>query len=448
MAAPKSFRSQGIVLESKPLGEADLMVTLLTSDEGKLRAVARGARKTTSKLVGHLEPLNRVDMSVARGKEFQYVSQAQVLENFLPLKTGLGGVTRGLYMAELASWYAVEEAPGSRIHDLLLDGLRFLPECKSPDIVLRCFEMQLLKVSGFMPELYCCVDCGEELSPKGHQFSPALGGTLCDRCRPSGVAVRPMSLDALKVLRFLANTTMPEADRLRLESELAEEVSRLLSLLLSYWPDHEIRSRRFMDHVRTDAPFPSFPPPLPSFPRRREPTSQTPPQQGTPCAIRHFTRPEPRIKPRCIKYRGVRQERPMTPRTLRVRVGDRWLTVEIEDASHSPVRVRVEGQTFLVEVEGFPEAPHEVRPPPVLLPRPARQEPQALDKVLRSPMPARVVAVRVRPGDRVSRGQEVCVVEAMKMEQSIRAPQDGTVKTVHVTPLQQVTSGEPLLELE
>ena len=83
MAAPKSFRSQGIVLESKPLGEADLMVTLLTSDEGKLRAVARGARKTTSKLVGHLEPLNRVDISVARGKEFQYVSQAQVLENFL-----------------------------------------------------------------------------------------------------------------------------------------------------------------------------------------------------------------------------------------------------------------------------------------------------------------------------------------------------------------------------
>ena len=138
----------------------------------------------------------------------------------------------------------------------------------------------------------------------------------------------------------------------------------------------------------------------------------------------------------------------MTPRTLRVRVGDRWLTVEIEDASHSPVRVRVEGQTFLVEVEGFPEAPHELRPPPVLLPRPVRQEPQVQDKIMRSPMPARVVAVRVRPGDRVSQGQEVCVVEAMKMEQSIRAPENGTVKTVHVTPLQQVTSGEPLLELE
>ena len=284
MAAPKSFRSQGIVLESKPLGEADLMVTLLTSDEGKLRAVARGARKTTSKLVGHLEPLNRVDISVARGKEFQYVSQAQVLDNFLPLKTGLGGVTRGLYMAELASWYAVEEAPGSRIHDLLLDGLRFLPECKSPDIVLRCFEMQLLKVSGFMPELYCCVDCGGELSPKGHQFSPALGGTLCDRCRPSGVAVRPMSLDALKVLRFLAKTTMPEADRLRLESELAEEVSRLLSLLLSYWPDHEIRSRRFMDHVRTDVPsvipatLPVIPATLPVIPAS---SSVIPAEAGT-----------------------------------------------------------------------------------------------------------------------------------------------------------------------
>ena len=138
----------------------------------------------------------------------------------------------------------------------------------------------------------------------------------------------------------------------------------------------------------------------------------------------------------------------MTPRTLRVKVGDRWLTVEIEDASHSPIRVRVEGQTFLVEVEGFPGAPPEVRPPPVVLPAPTPQGSQPQDKVLRSPMPARVVSVRVRPGDQVSLGQEVCVVEAMKMEHSIRAPENGVVKAVHVAPLQQVGSGEPLVELE
>ena len=253
MAAPRTFRHQGIVLESKPLGEANLMITLLTSEEGKLRAVARGARKTTSKLVGHLEPLTCVEMSLNRGSEFHYVSQVQVLDTFLPLKIGLGGVTRGLYLAELASWYAVEEAPGASIYNLLLDGLRVLPESNNPDIVLRAFEMQLLKVSGFMPELYSCVECSEELLPRNHQFSPEAGGVLCNQCRPAGVVVRPLSLDALKVLRFLSNTALGDSDRLRLEGELADEVSKLLQVLLSYWPDHEIRSRRFMDHVRAGA---------------------------------------------------------------------------------------------------------------------------------------------------------------------------------------------------
>ena len=241
------------MLESKSLGEANLMVTVLTSEDGKLRAVARGARKTTSKLVGHLEPLTRVEMLLNRGAGFHYVSQVQVLDSFLPLKAGLGGLTRGLYLAELASWYAVEEAPGTSIYNLLLDGLRVLPDCDNPEVVLRCFEMQLLKVSGFMPELYSCVDCAEELLPRNHQFSPEAGGVLCNQCRPTNVVVRPLSLDALKVLRFLSNTNLSDSDRLRLDGSLSEEVNRLLSLLLSYWPDNEIRSRRFMDHVQVSA---------------------------------------------------------------------------------------------------------------------------------------------------------------------------------------------------
>ena len=191
MAVPRTFRRQGIVLEAKSLGEANLMVTVLTSEDGKLKAVARGARKTTSKLVGHLEPLTRIEMSLNRGAEFHYVSQVQVLDSFLSLKAGLGGVTRGLYLAELASWYAVEEAPGTSIYNLLLDGLRVLTDCDNPDLVLRCFEMQLLKVSGFMPELYSCVDCAEELLPRNHQFSPEAGGVLCNQCRPANLVVRP-----------------------------------------------------------------------------------------------------------------------------------------------------------------------------------------------------------------------------------------------------------------
>ena len=144
----------------------------------------------------------------------------------------------------------------------------------------------------------------------------------------------------------------------------------------------------------------------------------------------------------------------MAIRAIRVMVGDRWYTVEVDDLSTSPVRVTVEGETFYVEVEGLPGAtatPQRVTPAET--PRPATpqaRDPAATvsDNLIRSPMPGRVIAVNVRPGDTVVSGQELCVVEAMKMEQSISTSRGGVVKAVHVRPLQQVSADDLLVELD
>ena len=143
--------------------------------------------------------------------------------------------------------------------------------------------------------------------------------------------------------------------------------------------------------------------------------------------------------------------------TLRVRVGDRWYTVEVGDPTGPTIEVTVAGETFSVEVEGLapPPAPRSRRGRPAPVPAPETApspglvaSPSASDNILRSPMPGRVMSITVRPGDRVSRGDEVCVVEAMKMEQSIRADRDGVVKEIHVQPLDPVNANDPLIELE
>jgi glutaconyl-CoA/methylmalonyl-CoA decarboxylase subunit gamma len=143
--------------------------------------------------------------------------------------------------------------------------------------------------------------------------------------------------------------------------------------------------------------------------------------------------------------------------SLRVKVGEHWYTVEVGDLSRSPVEVIVNGKTLYVEIEGLPQPPLRPArrgrpqtsggsaPPP---PSQRASATPASDQVLRSPMPGRVMSILVRPGDRVSAGDEVCVVEAMKMEQSIRSPRDGVVKTVHVQPLESVSANDPLIELE
>ena len=130
--------------------------------------------------------------------------------------------------------------------------------------------------------------------------------------------------------------------------------------------------------------------------------------------------------------------------------------MEVGDLSHSPVDVTVEGETFRVDVEGLDSEPpatshrRRTRSPDLPVPPPRISSPQAFpsDNILRSPMPGRVISILVRPGDRVSAGDEVCVVEAMKMEQSIRATRDGIIKAVHVQPMDSITADDPLIELE
>ena len=146
--------------------------------------------------------------------------------------------------------------------------------------------------------------------------------------------------------------------------------------------------------------------------------------------------------------------------TYRITVGEHLYTVEVGDVSRSPVEVNVDGQTFYVDVDApsaeavQPPTRRGRRPPsriaPPALPRVGSSAPafDPSDKILRAPMPGRVIAIRVRPGDRVAAGDEVCVVEAMKMEQSIRAAQDGLVKGIFVQPMDSVGANDALIELE
>ena len=142
--------------------------------------------------------------------------------------------------------------------------------------------------------------------------------------------------------------------------------------------------------------------------------------------------------------------------TIRVRIGEQWFTVEVGDLTQSPVQVTVDGETFEVEVESDagPTPPRRGRPAGGLTvpDAPSSQQSSSVapvdDDILRSPMPGRVMSILVRPGDAVSAGDEVCVVEAMKMEQSILAHRDGIVKTVFVQPLDSVNANDPLVELE
>ena len=143
----------------------------------------------------------------------------------------------------------------------------------------------------------------------------------------------------------------------------------------------------------------------------------------------------------------------MAIREVRVKIGEKWYKVEVDGSTGSPTSVTVEGQTYSVEIDNTGQAKDFYRSlsksgpaPSAYLPRPVPTN-LSEEGVVTTPMAGKVLAIKVKAGDLVAEGEELCVVEAMKMEQSIRSPRDGKVKTVHVKPMEQVSINAKLVEL-
>ena len=252
MARPKTYRCEAIVLSYTTLGEADLLVTFFTRDQGKVRAVGKGARRANSKLVGHLEPLTSLRMSMAHGRSMDIISQAEILNSFSKLKENLTGIAKGLYLAELINGFGAESSPNPELFQLMIDSLRVVEADPKSEMALRYFEYHLLEVSGLMPELYRCVECREELEPNAHRFSPNVGGTLCLDCNPEDAHLRPLSLRALKVLRLFGRSQLADTCKLTIDDRLSSELKSLLSTTVTYWLGNEIRSNSFVEHLRNE----------------------------------------------------------------------------------------------------------------------------------------------------------------------------------------------------
>ncbi len=253
MPVPKSYRCEGVVLKSSPFGEGGSLTTLFTRDHGKVRAIARGARRSTSKLVGHLEPLNHVQLAMSHGRSLDYVDQAQVIHDFSGLKGELSLLGKGLYVTELVDGFGAEENPSPGLYGLALETLHAIEEHRDSEWPLRFFELHLLRVSGFMPELYQCVQCSQSLEPGLHRFGPTVGGALCSLCRPESGRVYPLSLRALKVLRLMDREPLGEVIGLKADASLMEEIKFLTAGTLNFWLEREIRSNTFLNQLHSEA---------------------------------------------------------------------------------------------------------------------------------------------------------------------------------------------------
>ena len=252
MTVPRLYKTEAIVLRQRKLGEADRILTLFTPAYGKLDAKAKGVRKTTSRMGGHLQPLNRCMVQLARGRTMEVVAGCETLESFQPLRDDLGRLSRALYAAELADRFLPERVENIPTYRLLLDTLRRLQGTADVDLTLRHYEMKLLERSGFRPELGRCLGCQQALQPVQNFFSPVAGGTYCASCGAGAAGSRALSVNGLKVLRLLQRASYKEVEGLNLPPALAEEVERHLRSYIVCVLERDINAAAFVERLRRE----------------------------------------------------------------------------------------------------------------------------------------------------------------------------------------------------
>ena len=241
------YRDEAIVLRTHKLGEADRIVTLLTRHHGRVRAVAKGVRRTTSRFGSRLEPFTHVDLQLAEGRNLDVITQA---ETITPFSSGLGQhydrYTAGTVMLETADRLVAEEKEPSVQHFLLLvGGLRaMVAGDRGPGQVLDSYLLRSLAVAGYAPSFEHCARCGT-LPTTGNThrwFNPSMGGMLCTTCRMPG-SVSPAS-ETVVVLGALLAGDWPVVEAT--DARHLREASGLVSAYLAW---HLERALRSLEHV-------------------------------------------------------------------------------------------------------------------------------------------------------------------------------------------------------
>jgi DNA repair protein RecO (recombination protein O) len=230
-------RDRAVVLRTYKFAESDRIVILLTEGRGKVRALARGVRKSTSKLGGRLEVMSHVDVELYKGKgELETVRTAATVDAFASLRDDLDRLTAGLALCEVVDQLAQDADPDIRMYPMVVGALRELSTNDSP-LLLPAFELKLMASQGFAPQLDECVSCAATIDLV--TFDVAAGGVLCRNCRTG----RLISPDAIGLMRAVLGGKL----RAALDAPVTPattEVTEVVRALVEHHLDRRLRVER------------------------------------------------------------------------------------------------------------------------------------------------------------------------------------------------------------
>jgi DNA repair protein RecO (recombination protein O) len=253
-----------LVLRRRDVADADRLLTVLTPGEGKIELLAKGVRKTVSRKSGHLEPFTHAQVMVAQARTWDLITEAATVESFRYLRENLDAIGQASYVCELVDAFSDSGDENRPLWELALFALRQLddasaladapatsdaPEDALPELpsnLLRWFDLHLLSLAGFQPQLFNCLGCDAAIEPSANFFSLNEGGVFCARCGALRSDVDAIPVDVLKVMRYLQMQPWQEVQRVAVRPLIAGQVDTLLQRYLGHVLERRLRSTDFL----------------------------------------------------------------------------------------------------------------------------------------------------------------------------------------------------------
>ncbi len=248
-----AHKTKAIVLRSLDYGESDRILTFLTDEFGKLKGIAKGARRSRRRFANALEPFSLSTILFSRKGRggLALIEGSDVISHFAGIRVDLDRTLVAAYVAELADHFSVEGKKNLPLFDLLTDFLGFIESGRMTETAERFFELRLLKSAGFEPVLDRCVTCDIPLeSVESPRFDCCEGGIRCSRCTVNGPDFIPVSIGTLKTLLLGRDVDFERMPRVGLSGPMARESREMLGGFVRHLTGRELKSLHVLGEIR------------------------------------------------------------------------------------------------------------------------------------------------------------------------------------------------------
>lgn len=244
----QSYRADALVLRTRELNEGNRLVILFSRSHGKIKAMAYGAAKPSSRKRGAVQPFCYSDFLLSKGREWDTVSQCETREMFIRIRDDLDLLGYASHFSELVDVFSPSGVPNGPLFLLLLTGLGLLGEVDS-ELLARSFELKAFACLGYRPELDTCASCGDSLAGGRAVFAAGAGGMVCGACAKEHKTVF-LSPQSLAVMRSLTRLPPDRLGLLKVGDPCRLEIKTALRHFWEYHLEHRARSLGFMDDLR------------------------------------------------------------------------------------------------------------------------------------------------------------------------------------------------------